>query len=89
MFEGGPDGGEELQINEVLVGASWAFCAMLYEYGLKDEAGQVANALATTLHVTSGLHFRTPAAWDETGQFRAPLNMRPMAVWLLNWLTIR
>lgn len=82
-----PDGGEELQINEVLVGAAWAYCAMLYEYGMTGEAAKVATSLVDTLYSRSGLQFRTPAAWDADSQFRAPLNMRPLAVWLLNWLT--
>jgi len=84
-----PDGGEELQINEVLVGAAWAFCAMLYEFGLTPEAGRVADSLAAVTYRRSGLQFRTPAAWDAQGRFRAPLNMRPLAVWLLNWVSRR
>ena len=81
-----PDGGEELQINEVLVGSAWAFCSMLYNYGLKKEAISLSNALHNVLYEKSGLQFRTPAAWDADSQFRAPLNMRPLAVGLLNFI---
>jgi uncharacterized protein (DUF608 family) len=78
-----PDGGEELQINEVIVGSAWAFCAMLDWYDLKPQATKLAETLTRVLYEESGLQFRTPAAWDAAGNFRAPMNMRPLAVWLL------
>jgi non-lysosomal glucosylceramidase len=81
-----PDGGEELQINEVLVGSSWLFCAMLRFYGLEKEAAKVAAVLSGIVYRESGLQFRTPAAWDSEGFFRAPLNMRPLAAGLLAWV---
>ncbi len=79
-----PDGGEELQINEVIVGSAWLYTAMLFHFGLKEEGEEVGNALRHTLYEGSGLQFRTPAAFDGEGRFRAPLNMRPLSVcWLL------
>jgi non-lysosomal glucosylceramidase len=81
-----PDGGEELQINEVLVGAAWSYCAMLFRYGLHEQAEKIAEALLRVLYAESGLQFRTPAAWDAEGLFRAPFNMRPLAIWLLEWV---
>lgn len=77
------DGGEELQVNEVLVGSAWLFAAMLRHYGLAAEADDVAGSLRDVLHGGTGLQFRTPAAIDRHGRFRAPLNMRPLAVWWL------
>lgn len=77
------DGGQELQVNEVLVGSAWLFAAMLMRYGLCAEAEHVASALRRVLHGGTGLQFRTPAAVDGDGYFRAPLNMRPLAVWWL------
>ncbi|MEX2442955.1 MAG: GH116 family glycosyl hydrolase [Alkalispirochaeta sp.] len=83
------DGGDELQVNEVLVGSAWIAVAMLRHYGLHTEAQQMSGALATTLHGGDrngrGLQFRTPAALDGTGRFRAPLNMRPLSIWFLGW----
>jgi len=89
------DGGDELQVNEVLVGSAWIAVAMLHHYNLHSEAQQMSNALITTLHGTGGgtpkerggrgLQFRTPAAVDGTGRFRAPLNMRPLSIWFLGW----
>jgi uncharacterized protein (DUF608 family) len=76
-----PDGGEELQINEVIVGSAWLYCGMLKHFGLRREAGQVSASLQSLQYERAGLQFRSPAAWDGEGRFRAPLNMRPLAVW--------
>ncbi|GGH71494.1 hypothetical protein GCM10010978_07500 [Compostibacillus humi] len=80
-FEG--DGGETIQVNEVIVGSAWIYTAMLYEYGLHKEANMVAISLRNMIYNHTGLQFRTPAAWDSEGRFRAPLNMRPLSVWLM------
>src|SRR5690606_16176983 len=80
------DGGEELQVNEVLSGSGWMFAAMLRHYGLPAQADHVAGGLREVLYGGSGLQFRTPAAVDRDGHFRAPLNMRPLAAW---WLAAR
>jgi len=34
-----------------------------------------------------GYWFRTPEAWDEHGQFRASMYMRPGSVWSMEMLT--
>ncbi len=81
-----PDGGEELQINEVLIGSAWLFTAMLFHYGLKQEAFKLSETLSRVLYQESGLQFRTPAAWDGEGNFRAPLNMRPLSSGIIPWL---
>lgn len=77
------DGGEELQVNEVLVGSAWMFTAMLRHFGLHAEAGDVAGSLHHTLYGGTGLQFRTPAAVAAEGLFRAPLNLRPLSIWWL------
>ena len=83
------DGGDELQVNEVLVGSAWITVAMLEHYGMHAEAQQMSEALTATLHGGGrggrGLQFRTPAALDGAGRFRAPLNMRPLSIWFLGW----
>lgn len=43
----GGDGGEELQVNEVLVGSAWVFVAMLAEYGLEEKARFLVDQMAT------------------------------------------
>jgi uncharacterized protein (DUF608 family) len=77
------DGGESLQVNEVLVGSAWVYVGMLAQYGLTEEAGRLADAMVGFQYERSGLQFRTPAAWDAQGYFRAPLNMRPLSI---SWL---
>ena len=76
-----PDGGEELQINEVIVGSAWLYCGMLAHFGLHEEARRVGESMQKLQYERAGLQFRTPAAWDGENRFRAPLNMRPLAVW--------
>jgi len=83
MEEYARDGGEDLQLGEVIVGSAWVYGAMLDFYGLTKEAEEVETALVRTLYRDSGLQFRTPAAWDGENRFRAPLNMRPLAGWFL------
>lgn len=75
------DGGDELQVNEVIVGSSWVLSACLDAFGLYEQAEQLAQAMRKTLK-RYGLYYRTPAAWSADGLFRAPMNMRPLAVWL-------
>ena len=77
------DGGQELQVNEVLIGSAWLYTAMLARYGLAGQAGEVAGALTGVLYGATGLQFRSPAAVNASGKFRAPLNMRPLAAWWL------
>lgn len=81
------DGGEELQVNEVILGSAWMFAAMLHWYGLRDEAAHVATSLRDVLYGDTGLQYRSPAAVDADGRFRAPLNMRPLAAWWLDVVT--
>ncbi len=81
------DGGDELQVNEVLLGSAWACVAMMEHYGLKQEAQEIAGVLVKQTYAPDrnglGLQFRTPAALDGAGRFRAPMNMRPLSIWLL------
>lgn len=85
----GRDGGEELQVNEVILGSGWMFAAMLRHFGLPKEANDVAESLRKALYGGTGLQFRSPAAIDRDGHFRAPLNMRPLAAWWLAATTSR
>ena len=82
------DGGDELQVNEVLLGSAWACVAMMEYYGLEQEAQEIAGVLMKQTYAPDqngqGLQFRTPAAIDGEGRFRAPMNMRPLSIWLLD-----
>lgn len=75
---GGRSGGT--QVGEVLVGSSWSCAALMEDVGLREEARVMGEAVVDVLYRRSGLQFRTPAAWTKDGQFRAALNLRPMAI---------
>ncbi|MDL2271477.1 non-lysosomal glucosylceramidase [Desulfovibrio sp. OttesenSCG-928-I05] len=80
-----PDGGDiGLQVNEVILGAAWAAVAHAYHVGLPELGREMAEDMSGYLHGRAGLLGRSPAAWDSRGFFRAPLNMRPLAIWLLS-----
>ena len=72
-----------MQVNEVIVGSSWVLAVSLEEYGLTEESGWLTEAMFRVIK-DYGLQFRTPAAWNRAGQFRAPMNLRPLAVWLFS-----
>jgi uncharacterized protein (DUF608 family) len=78
------DGGDELQVNEVLIGSAWLFAAMLDYFDMKEQAITVSDALQKTIYEDSGLQFRTAAAINGRREFRAPMNMRPLSIWLFD-----
>jgi non-lysosomal glucosylceramidase len=71
------------QAQEVWAGTSFALAALLLSEGLKDEAYHTAWGIHHVVYETKGYWFRTPEAWDESGNFRAPMYMRPAAVWAM------
>jgi len=50
--------------------------------GLDDEAWQTARG-AWNVTYNRGLWFRTPEAYDENGNYRASLYLRPLAIWAI------
>lgn len=76
-------GDPDVQIGEVLVGIAYSFAAQLRCWGLAAEADRVRAAMFEVLHRDRGLFFRTPAAISLGGRvYRAPLNLRPLAIWM-------
>ena len=75
------------QAQEVWVGTSFGLAALLLSEGLKDEAYHTAWGIHHVVYETKGYWFRTPEAWDDTGNFRAPMYMRPAAVWAMEMTT--
>jgi non-lysosomal glucosylceramidase len=71
------------QAQEVWAGTTFALAALLLSEGLKDEAYHTAWGIHHVVYETKGYWFRTPEAWDDTGNFRAPMYMRPAAVWAM------
>ncbi len=73
---------------EVWAGTSFGFAALLLSEGMKDEAYRTAHGIYHVSYETKGYWFRTPEAWDVTGNFRASMYMRPAAVWALEMMPV-
>jgi non-lysosomal glucosylceramidase len=71
------------QAQEVWVGTSFGLAALLLSEGLRDEAYHTAWGIHHVVYESKGYWFRTPEAWDDTGNFRASMYMRPAAVWAM------
>jgi non-lysosomal glucosylceramidase len=71
------------QVEEVWVGTTFSVAAFMLSDGLKDEAYRTAWGLYHTTYETKGYWFRTPEAWDITGNYRASMYMRPAAIWAM------
>ena len=50
--------------------------------GLIEEGWSTASGAAAVTY-ERGLWFRTPEAYDEDGDFRASLYLRPLAIWAI------
>jgi Glycosyl-hydrolase family 116, catalytic region len=50
-----------------------------------DEAYRTAWGIYNVTYVEKGYWFRTPEAWDHTGNFRAEIYMRPLAIWAMEF----
>jgi non-lysosomal glucosylceramidase len=70
------------QSAEVWVGTTYALAAFMLGRGLTAEAWQTAWG-AYDVTYNRGLWFRTPEAYDEAGNFRASLYLRPLAIWAI------
>jgi non-lysosomal glucosylceramidase len=71
------------QVEEVWTGTTFAVAALMLSDGLKDEAYRTAWGLYHTSYETKGYWFRTPEAWDISGNYRASMYMRPAAIWAM------
>jgi non-lysosomal glucosylceramidase len=83
-----PDGqiikmADNQQVQEVWGGATFALAALMLSDGMKDEAYRTAWGIYNVTYQTKGYWFRTPEAWDITGNFRASMYMRPAAIWAM------
>jgi non-lysosomal glucosylceramidase len=74
------------QANEVWPGTSLGLAAHMLSEGLRDEAFATARGVYEVVYKRFGYWFRTPEAWDEHGQFRASMYMRPGSVWSMEML---
>jgi non-lysosomal glucosylceramidase len=78
--------GDNEQAPEVWVGTSFGFAALMLSEGMREEAYRTAWGLYHTIYETKGYWFRTPEAWDVSGNFRAAMYMRPAAIWAMEMI---
>jgi non-lysosomal glucosylceramidase len=71
------------QVQEVWTGTTYALAALMLSDGMKDEAYHTAWGVYHVTYETKGYWFRTPEAYDVTGNYRASMYMRPAAIWAL------
>jgi non-lysosomal glucosylceramidase len=71
------------QAKEVWAGTTLGFAALLLSEGMNDQAYKTAWGLYHVIYESKGYWFRTPEAWDITGNFRASMYMRPAGVWAM------
>ena len=71
------------QVQEVWTGTTFALAALMLADGLTDEAFLTARGIYHTSYESRGYWFRTPEAWDRTGNYRASMYMRPAAIWAM------
>jgi non-lysosomal glucosylceramidase len=69
------------QVQEVWTGTTFGLAALMLADGLKADAFQTAYGIYHVTYETKGYWFRTPEAWDITGNYRASMYMRPAAIW--------
>ena len=70
------------QSAEVWVGTTYALAAFMIGRGLVAEGWETARGAAEVTY-ERGLWFRTPEAYDENGDFRASIYLRPLAIWAI------
>ena len=71
------------QAKEVWAGTTLGYAALLLSDGMTDQGYKTAWGLYHVIYETKGYWFRTPEAWDITGNFRASMYMRPAGVWAM------
>lgn len=71
------------QVQEVWTGTTLALAGFMLGEGMKDEAYRTAWGIYHVSYETKGYWFRTPEAWDMTGNYRASMYMRPAAIWAM------
>jgi non-lysosomal glucosylceramidase len=71
------------QVQEVWTGTTLALAGFMLGEGMKEEAFHTAWGIYHVSYETKGYWFRTPEAWDITGNYRASMYMRPAAIWAM------
>lgn len=61
------------QAQEVWVGTSYGAAALMLSEGMKGEPFKTAWGIYHVVYESKGYWFRTPEAWDDSGNFRASM----------------
>jgi non-lysosomal glucosylceramidase len=76
------------QVREVWTGTTMGVAALMLNEGMKDQAYKTIWGVYHTTYETKGYWFRTPEAWDITGNYRASMYMRPAAIWAMEMMPV-
>jgi non-lysosomal glucosylceramidase len=71
------------QVQEVWTGTTFGVAALMLADGMTDQAYHTAWGVYHVVYETKGYWFRTPEAYDDTGNYRASMYMRPAAIWAM------
>jgi non-lysosomal glucosylceramidase len=71
------------QVSEVWTGATFSIAALMLSDAMKEEGYRTAWGVYHVVYETKGYWFRTPEAYDVTGNFRASMYMRPAGIWAM------
>jgi len=74
------------QVSEVWTGTTMGIAGLMLSEGMTDQAFRTLWGLYHTNYETKGYWFRTPEAWDITGDYRASMYMRPAAIWTMEMM---
>jgi non-lysosomal glucosylceramidase len=71
------------QVEEVWTGTTFGVAAHMLAAGMTEQAYHTAWGVYHVVYETKGYWFRTPEAYDDTGNYRASMYMRPAAIWAM------
>ncbi len=74
------------QVQEVWAGTTMGVAGLMLSEGMTEQAYRTLWGLYHTSYETKGYWFRTPEAWDITGDYRASMYMRPAAIWTMEMM---
>ncbi|HMI53526.1 MAG TPA: non-lysosomal glucosylceramidase [Candidatus Saccharimonadales bacterium] len=75
------------QVAEVWTGTTMGVAALMLSDGMKEQAFKTIWGVYHTSYEEKGYWFRTPEAWDITGNYRASMYMRPAAIWAMEMMS--
>ena len=74
------------QVREVWTGTTMGVAALMLSEGMREQGYKTIWGIYHTTYETKGYWFRTPEAWDITGNYRASMYMRPAAIWAMEMM---